>query len=78
MIHSETTVREVALQIPQSTRLFEKLKIDYCCGGNQPLAEACTSAGVDLDSLMERLGKMTQSNSQDASARIFNTLPSPN
>ena len=26
MINSETTVREVALQMPESTRLFESLK----------------------------------------------------
>lgn len=71
MIHSATTVREVALQIPQSTRLFEKLKIDYCCGGNQPLTEACASAGIDVDSVMEKLSEMTQSNSPDASALNF-------
>jgi regulator of cell morphogenesis and NO signaling len=59
MINSETTVRDVALQMPQSTRLFERLKIDYCCGGNRPLAEACASAGVDLDNVMEMLAEST-------------------
>jgi iron-sulfur cluster repair protein YtfE (RIC family) len=29
------TVRDVAMEVPQSTRLFEKLKIDYCCGGDK-------------------------------------------
>jgi iron-sulfur cluster repair protein YtfE (RIC family) len=28
------TVRELALENPSSTRIFEKLGIDYCCGGN--------------------------------------------
>jgi hypothetical protein len=32
MINSGMTVREVAMELPQSTRLFEKLRIDYCCG----------------------------------------------
>ena len=63
MINSETTVKDVALQMPHSTRLFEKLKIDYCCGGNQPLAKACASAGVDVDSLMGMLAEVTQSTS---------------
>jgi len=45
-ISSATKVRDVALQLPQSTRLFEKLKIDYCCGGDQPLADACATVGV--------------------------------
>ena len=65
MINSETTVREVALQLPESTRIFEKLKIDYCCGGNQPLAQACASAGIDLDNVMEMLAEVPQSTLQD-------------
>lgn len=64
MINSETTVREVALQKPQSRRLFERLRIDYCCGGNQALAAACASAGVDVDKVMEMLAEATQSTAQ--------------
>jgi len=77
MINSETTVREVALQMPESTRLFESLKIDYCCGGNQPLAAACTSAGIDVDSVMKILDEMTGSNSQDATALDFQNASLP-
>jgi regulator of cell morphogenesis and NO signaling len=66
MINSETTVKEVALHMPESTRLFEQLKIDYCCGGNQPLAEACASAGLDVDTVMEMLGEVAQSHDADA------------
>lgn len=62
MINSEMTVRDVALQVPESTRLFESLKIDYCCGGNQPLGQACASAGVDIDDVMEMLAGVGQSN----------------
>lgn len=58
MLNAETTVREIALQLPESTRLFEQLKIDYCCGGNQPLAQACASAGVDVDNVMGMLTKI--------------------
>lgn len=60
MITTGTTVREVATELPQSTRLFEALKIDYCCGGNKPLSEACASAGVDVDAVMEMLIKVTE------------------
>jgi regulator of cell morphogenesis and NO signaling len=76
MINSETTVRDVALQMPQSTRLFEKLKIDYCCGGNRPLAEACASAGIDVNNVMELLAQVTQFNSGDA-AVSFQNAPLP-
>ena len=59
MITTGMTVREVAIELPQATRLFEKFKIDYCCGGNRPLSEACASAGVDLDNVMEMLTEVT-------------------
>ena len=65
MITTGMTVREVAIELPQATRLFEKFKIDYCCGGNQPLADACASAGVDVDNVMEMLAEVTQFTSQD-------------
>jgi len=45
---TETTVRELALDVPAATRVFEKMGIDYCCGGNKSLAEACASAGVEF------------------------------
>src|SRR5262245_54583522 len=55
IINSTTTVRDVALALPQSTRVFEKFKIDYCCGGNQPLETACASAGVDFQSIIQMI-----------------------
>ena len=61
MINSEMTVREVAAQVPQSTRLFETLKIDYCCGGNRPLTDACVSAGVEIENVMQMLTALGES-----------------
>ena len=61
MISSEMTVREVAARVPESTRLFETLKIDYCCGGNRPLTEACVSAGVEVNNVMEQLSALGKS-----------------
>jgi regulator of cell morphogenesis and NO signaling len=65
MISSDTTVREVALNTPGSTRLFEKLKIDYCCGGDRPLGEACAAVGVEVGDVMEMLSEVGQSTSPD-------------
>lgn len=65
MITTDMTVRELAIELPQATRLLENLKIDYCCGGNRPLADACASAGVDVDNVMEMLARVTQSTSHD-------------
>lgn len=65
MINSAMSVREVAAQIPESTRLFETLKIDYCCGGSKPLAEACESAGIKVDNVLAILTTMNKSESKD-------------
>ncbi|HZB47235.1 MAG TPA: iron-sulfur cluster repair di-iron protein [Pyrinomonadaceae bacterium] len=51
---AEKTVREYAVETPNAARVFEKLKIDYCCGGGRPLGEAARLAGVPLDEV-ERL-----------------------
>lgn len=59
-ISSTTKVRDVALELPQSTRLFERFKIDYCCGGDQPLAAACASAGVDVQNILELIEQVKQ------------------
>lgn len=49
------TVREFAIEIPNATRVFEKLKIDYCCGGNQQLNEACGQKGLNVEDVLQSL-----------------------
>src|SRR5208282_2253057 len=55
------TVREVALENPAATRVFEKLGIDYCCGGNKSLEEACRTANVPMDEVLDSLEIAEQS-----------------
>lgn len=54
-IDTTMTVREVALNIPGATRVFEKLGIDYCCGGNKPLEKACGEANLQMQQVMDSL-----------------------
>lgn len=55
MISSTMKVKDVAITLPQATRVLEKLKIDYCCGGDRQLGDACANAGVDLKTLQQML-----------------------
>jgi regulator of cell morphogenesis and NO signaling len=55
MATAETTVREIALDQPASIRVFERLGIDYCCGGRKPLAQACAERSLDLQSVLAAL-----------------------
>lgn len=45
-LETSKTVRELVLANPAAARTFEKFGIDYCCGGNKSLAEACANARV--------------------------------
>ena len=56
-VATEKTVRELALENPAATRVFEKLGIDYCCGGNKSLEEACHSANLSIDEVLDSLEK---------------------
>lgn len=57
-----TTVRELASATPGAARVFEKFGIDYCCGGERSLAQACSAAKVNLREVAEALEKpQTQS-----------------
>jgi regulator of cell morphogenesis and NO signaling len=51
----EKTVRDLAVEVPGATRVFEKLGIDYCCGGGISLEDACFGAGVSLEEVMAAL-----------------------
>ena len=57
---TEKTVRELALENPAATRVFEKLGIDYCCGGHQTLEQACHAAQVSIDQVLESLAAAKQ------------------
>jgi len=49
------TVREYAIETPQTIPVFEKLGIDYCCGGNRLLDEACASANLNLEQVLRQI-----------------------
>jgi regulator of cell morphogenesis and NO signaling len=66
------TVREVAVEFPGATRIFEKLGIDYCCGGGKALDEACLAAGVSADDVIALL---EEAGSTAAEARDWNAAP---
>src|SRR5579884_1104730 len=54
---TDQTVREIALENPDTVRIFESLGIDYCCGGRRPLSEACAAAGIDVSRVRQLLSE---------------------
>lgn len=52
---TEKTVGELAVESPHAARIFEKLGIDYCCGGKRTLEQACVAAGVPPEQAVDSL-----------------------
>ena len=65
-VTTEKTVRDLALEIPAATRVFERLGIDYCCGGGQTLEEACRKAKVPLEEALQSLEAGRERNQSDS------------
>ncbi|MBU5637768.1 iron-sulfur cluster repair di-iron protein [Geomonas sp. Red69] len=49
------TVGSVVARDFRAAEVFEKYGIDFCCGGNMPLAQACREKGIDLAALLRDL-----------------------
>ena len=59
------TVREVAAENPAAARVFEKFRIDYCCGGSQSLEQACNKAQISIDQVLDSL-EMAEEDARNA------------
>jgi regulator of cell morphogenesis and NO signaling len=59
LIDETKTVRDLVIENPAVARVFEKFQIDYCCGGQLSLAEACRRSGVKLDEVLQAAEKAT-------------------
>ena len=60
---AEKTVRELALESSSATRVFERLGIDYCCGGGKSLQEACRTAKLSLEQVQVALDSVERDSS---------------
>jgi regulator of cell morphogenesis and NO signaling len=49
------TVGELATGLPGATAVFRAHKLDFCCGGQVPLAEAAAAKGIPLDVITAEL-----------------------
>lgn len=65
-----TTVGELVKERPARSRLFEKLGIDYCCGGKIPLAQACAKKNLDPMKILHQLQQDDQQNADSPSHLI--------
>lgn len=76
-IDTSKTVREIAVELSYATRIFEKLGIDYCCGGKRPLQEACAASGIAVDTVVQSFAAAEASaeDMQAAGGRDWSSAP---
>lgn len=58
------TIREIAVEMPATTRIFEEMKIDYCCGGRRNFNEACRLAGVSPLVVSEKISAVLKNSAE--------------
>jgi len=50
-------VGELAARHPLATRVFARHHIDFCCGGGRPLGDVCEMQGLDVETVMQEIGR---------------------
>lgn len=55
---ADQTVAEIATSLPGATAVFRAHRIDYCCGGARPLAEAAAEHAVPLEQIEADLARL--------------------
>jgi regulator of cell morphogenesis and NO signaling len=54
-ITTSTLVADIATASPATIRVFQRHRIDFCCGGKLPLADVCEKHQLDLNQIISEL-----------------------
>ncbi len=73
--NAQTRIGDIVLESPATMRVFEELNVDYCCGGQRSLAEACAHAGSPLGAVLERLDGLEAGASAAGDPSAWKTAP---
>jgi regulator of cell morphogenesis and NO signaling len=52
---ADMTVGQIVTWRPELASVFERLGIDYCCGGQTPLTDACAERGLGVQAVLAAL-----------------------
>lgn len=54
-IRPDALVADIAAAAPATIAVFQRYRLEFCCGGRIPLADACAAAGLDIDAVLADL-----------------------
>jgi regulator of cell morphogenesis and NO signaling len=55
MHDATTTLAELAVTHPAAARVFYSNRLDFCCGGKRPFADACRERGLDANAILDEI-----------------------
>jgi regulator of cell morphogenesis and NO signaling len=61
VIDPGATLGVLVAEQPSRAEVFERLRLDYCCGGGHTLAEACERRGLDAETVTRMLEALEDS-----------------
>jgi regulator of cell morphogenesis and NO signaling len=67
-LDTDATIGQWVTEYPSTARVFEDLRIDYCCGGGATLQKACGQNQLDLHETVDRLLQATKTPQVDATS----------
>lgn len=74
----QQAIGQIAVELPGATAVFRRLKLDFCCGGQIALAEACAQKGLDSARVQDELAGLRRDDaapeSPDAASLIDHIL----
>jgi regulator of cell morphogenesis and NO signaling len=54
-LSTNTLIKDIVNELPKTSDVFKKFRIDFCCGGNIPLSQAIEANGINEEVLMDEL-----------------------
>ena len=52
---TNTTLADLAVAYPAAARVFYANRLDFCCGGRRPFADACREHGLDPAAILDEI-----------------------
>ena len=65
-IDPQASVASLVIERPSRSRVLESFEIDYCCGGQQSLIEACRNADIELGAVVGELEQVDAASNEPA------------
>ena len=57
-----STIGQIVAEDYRTASIFQTFGLDFCCGGNRPVEQACSEKEIDVDKVMQALNQLEKTN----------------